>query len=136
MSLTFGGTAYPIAPDDFNVGTVDAKGKMCLGAVFAVDSATSSSGSSSSSSPSWIIGDSFLKNVYTVFRLTPTPAAVGFATPASGYQSLLRSAGEASGALSGTSTTTTNARSDGIRTSPPLVAWLSIVGFLAAVFVL
>ncbi|KAG0145715.1 hypothetical protein CROQUDRAFT_658385 [Cronartium quercuum f. sp. fusiforme G11] len=112
LSLTFGGISYSIAPDDFNVGTVDESGKMCLGAIFAVESATSSS-TTTSLTPAWIVGDSFLKNVYTVFRASPSPAAVGFATPANDYQSLLRSAGLASGAQTGTDTTTTNARKKG-----------------------
>jgi cathepsin D len=38
-----------------------------------------------SNGPGWIIGDTFLKNVYTVFRANP--ASVGFAALATGVQS-------------------------------------------------
>ena len=37
--------------------------------------------------PSWIIGDTFLKNVYSVFRFSDPPA-VGFASKGSGGTSL------------------------------------------------
>ncbi|OAV99883.1 hypothetical protein PTTG_01476 [Puccinia triticina 1-1 BBBD Race 1] len=112
LTLTFGGKPYPIAPDDFNVGAVDSDGKMCLGSIFAVESSSSSSTTKSSSSPAWIIGDSFLKNVYTVFRAAGDGGpAVGFATPANGYQDLLRSAGTANGGgVTSNGGTTTNAR--------------------------
>ncbi|EFP78010.2 uncharacterized protein PGTG_03966, partial [Puccinia graminis f. sp. tritici CRL 75-36-700-3] len=112
LTLTFGGKQYSIAPDDFNVGAVDSDGKMCLGSIFAVESSSSSSTTKSSSSPAWIIGDSFLKNVYTVFRAAGDGGpAVGFATPANGYQELLRSAGTANGAgVTSNGGTTTNAR--------------------------
>ncbi|KAA1131915.1 hypothetical protein PGTUg99_033627 [Puccinia graminis f. sp. tritici] len=112
LTLTFGGKPYSIAPDDFNVGAVDSDGKMCLGSIFAVESSSSSSTTKSSSSPAWIIGDSFLKNVYTVFRDAGDGGpAVGFATPANGYQELLRSAGTANGAgVTSNGGTTTNAR--------------------------
>ncbi|KNZ56645.1 uncharacterized protein VP01_2356g1 [Puccinia sorghi] len=123
MALTFGGKAYPIAADDFNVGAVDSDGKMCLGSIFAVESSsTNTSGSKSSNSPAWIIGDSFLKNVYTVFRASGDGgAAVGFAVPAPGYQSLLRSVGTANGGgVTTNGGTTTNARHSSANPLPSL----------------
>lgn len=118
FTLTFGGQAYTIAPDDFNVGAIDVSGTMCLGSVFAVDS--NSSTSKSSTSPAWIIGDSFLKNVYTVFRSSGSNSAVGFARPAQGYQELLRSVGTATGGgVTSNGGVTTNARnSSGQRIIP------------------
>ncbi|KAH9447918.1 hypothetical protein MJO29_011240 [Puccinia striiformis f. sp. tritici] len=112
LSLTFGGKQYPIAPDDFNVGAVDSDGKMCLGSIFAVESSTSSTSAKPSTSPAWIIGDSFLKNVYTVFRASGDGGpAVGFAMPATGYQDLLRSVGTANGSgVTSNGGTITNAR--------------------------
>lgn len=124
VSLMFGGQAYPIASDDFNVGAVDTDGKMCLGALFGVDGASSAIGigGSSTSTPNWIIGDSFLKNVYTVFRrkssngttsATVTTSAVGFASPANDYQILLRSAGTAEGNPTQPISVSTSARKRG-----------------------
>ncbi|POW07854.1 hypothetical protein PSTT_07968 [Puccinia striiformis] len=129
LSLTFGGKQYPIAPDDFNVGAVDSDGKMCLGSIFAVESSTSSTSAKPSTSPAWIIGDSFLKNVYTVFRASGDGGpAVGFAMPATGYQDLLRSVGTANGSgVTSNGGTITNARH-----SP--AAPRSIPSFISLVF--
>jgi cathepsin D len=43
--------------------------KQCLGAFFELETGTSA--------PSWIVGDTFLKNVYSVFRYDPP--SIGFA---------------------------------------------------------
>ncbi|KAL1762707.1 aspartic peptidase domain-containing protein [Schizophyllum commune] len=66
-ALTFGGQDWSISPDDFIAGQISRT--ECLGAFFDLDTG--------SSAPSWIVGDSFLKNVYSVFRYNP--ASVGFA---------------------------------------------------------
>jgi len=72
VSLTFGsGTAWPISSQDFQLSRIEAG--YCLGAFFEVDLG--------GNSPTWIIGDTFLKNVYSVFRYNPP--SVGFATLAS-----------------------------------------------------
>lgn len=49
----------------------------CVGSIFVY--------SGSSSGPGWIVGDTFLKNVYSVFRANPP--SVGFAALAAGVQS-------------------------------------------------
>lgn len=69
-SITFGGVEYSISSDDFNAGPSEFSSSYCIGAFFVFASATAEA--------SWIIGDSFLKNVYTSFRFSPDPA-VGFA---------------------------------------------------------
>ncbi|KAI0032718.1 aspartic peptidase domain-containing protein, partial [Vararia minispora EC-137] len=71
-SLSFGGKSWPINPADMNHGEILGSGQ-CLGALFDVTQGASTD----NSTPSWIVGDTFLKNVYTVFRTNP--AAVGFA---------------------------------------------------------
>ena len=85
MTLSFGGQTWAIAPDDFKY--TEASNGQCLGAIFQYS--TSSGGSSGDSinntGPQWIIGDTFLKNVYTVFRANP--ASVGFAALAPNAQS-------------------------------------------------
>ncbi|THG96621.1 hypothetical protein EW026_g5243 [Hermanssonia centrifuga] len=71
VSLTFGTSnqSWPISPADFRL--VAISDDTCVGALFTLQS------SGSGSTPSWIIGDTFLKNVYSVFRASP--ASVGFA---------------------------------------------------------
>ncbi|KAG1725280.1 aspartic peptidase domain-containing protein [Suillus paluster] len=85
VTMSFGGTNWAINSLDMNIGSVPASAltsttqtQMCAGGIF--DIGTSIGGGSSS--PTWIIGDTFLKNVYSVFRANPP--AVGFAQLASG----------------------------------------------------
>ncbi|KAI0313250.1 aspartic peptidase domain-containing protein, partial [Amylostereum chailletii] len=69
ISLSFGtGPAWAINPDDFIFNQVSAT--QCQGAFFV--QSTGGGGT-----PPWIIGDTFLKNVYAVFRASPP--SVGFA---------------------------------------------------------
>lgn len=78
VSLTFGGQSWAISPVDFNLGRVDSNGN-CLGGIFSLEAQSSSSSRGSGpASPEWIVGDTFLKNVYSVFRYQD-PRAVGFA---------------------------------------------------------
>lgn len=75
VAFTFGGQQYSVATDQFNAGAVDSTGQYCLGAVFALETG-------SSSSISFIIGDAFLTGVYNAYRFNPP--AVGFAQLGSG----------------------------------------------------
>jgi len=69
ISMTFGdGPAWSINPADFVLARVN--GGFCIGAFFELDL-------SGTNAPSWIVGDTFLKNVYSVFRYSPP--SVGFA---------------------------------------------------------
>ncbi|KAI9571567.1 aspartic peptidase domain-containing protein [Boletus coccyginus] len=80
ITLSFGGTIWPISSTDMNLGLYSGTGKnqMCVGGIFDIGS-TDGGGEGL---PAWIIGDVFLKNVYTVFQANPP--AVGFAQLASG----------------------------------------------------
>ena len=66
-----------------NLGTVSGftTNDMCAGGIFDIGSTVESN----PGGPSWIIGDTFLKNVYSVFQANPP--AVGFAQLASGLSS-------------------------------------------------
>lgn len=75
VAFTFGGQQYSVATDQFNAGAVDSTGQYCLGAIFALETG-------SSSSISFIIGDAFLTGVYNAYRFNPP--AVGFAQLGSG----------------------------------------------------
>lgn len=74
LSFTGGARSWPVSDDDFRLQQVDDT--FCAGALFDIDT-----GGAGSATPSWIVGDTFLKNVYSVFRASP--ASVGFATLAS-----------------------------------------------------
>ena len=83
VALSFGGQNWSISPDDFMLQKMS--NNLCLGAFFEIDSSQNNNG------VSWIIGDTFLKNVYTVFRANP--ASVGFAKLAANAQSVVTAAG-------------------------------------------
>ncbi|KAF8473674.1 Asp-domain-containing protein [Russula ochroleuca] len=72
-SIVFGGTAFKISPDIFNRGPVMPGSDSCIGgfAAFPVQAGDPAPGF-------WIIGDVFLKNVYTEFDYGNV--RVGFAT--------------------------------------------------------
>ncbi|KAF7308806.1 Aspartic peptidase A1 [Mycena kentingensis (nom. inval.)] len=67
VTISYGGQAWSISPADFELQQV-SRGT-CVGSFFTL--------STGASAPSWIIGDTFLKNVYSVFRYEP--ASIGFA---------------------------------------------------------
>jgi len=78
VSLAFGGINYQISAQDFIVDQI-ATG-YCLAAFFVLELNSGSSplpGGGNSNNPTWVVGDSFLKNVYSVFRAEPP--SVGFA---------------------------------------------------------
>ncbi|BGP12405.1 hypothetical protein JCM10213_001990 [Rhodosporidiobolus nylandii] len=76
VNFTFGGVEYSIDPNQFNAGAVDSRGTQCLGAIFALETG-------STSTIDTIIGDAFLTGVYNAYRFSDPPA-VGFATLGSG----------------------------------------------------
>ncbi|KAG6374669.1 aspartic peptidase domain-containing protein [Boletus reticuloceps] len=70
VTFSFGGQSWTMSPADFMYTSISTT--ECIGAFFDIGSTAGSS-----TTPSWIIGDAFLKNVYSVFRYSP--ASVGFA---------------------------------------------------------
>ncbi|GAA6022620.1 hypothetical protein JCM11491_000703 [Sporobolomyces phaffii] len=99
VSLTFGGVAYNMSSSDFNLGPfgVDAttNRSTCLGAFFDLSFG-------SSSRVSWVIGASFLKNVYSVYRASPP--SVGFATLSNSTRHGASASSSAAGTGTGTAT--------------------------------
>ncbi|KAI0250116.1 aspartic peptidase domain-containing protein [Lactifluus subvellereus] len=73
ISISFGGPSWPINVADMNLGPVS--NAQCLGAIFDVTVVAKIK--PQPGLPVWIVGDTFLKNVYTIFRADPP--AVGFA---------------------------------------------------------
>lgn len=72
ISITFGGREFSINSQDFNAGALDTSGRYCLGAIFATDLGQGA--------PEWIVGDSFLKNVFSVYDYNNGNPRVGFAS--------------------------------------------------------
>ncbi|KAG6336636.1 hypothetical protein ID866_2443 [Astraeus odoratus] len=100
VSMSFGGTDWPISTDDMNlgvVGTTSSGTQMCVGGIFDIGSTVGSA----SSVPTWIVGDTFLKNVYSVYRANPP--SVGFAALASGLSNNPSGTGVNSATVTGTS---------------------------------
>ncbi|KAJ7504433.1 aspartic peptidase A1 [Mycena galericulata] len=67
VTLSFGGSSWAISPADFELQDIGQG--TCLGSFFVL--------TTGNSAPAWIVGDTFLKNVYSVFRYNPP--SVGFA---------------------------------------------------------
>ena len=70
MTLVFNQRPWVLTNDTLNLGSLSSDSSRCVGAVFVADHL-------SSSSPAWVMGDSFLKTVYSVFSYNPP--LVGFA---------------------------------------------------------
>ncbi|KAJ7162217.1 aspartyl protease [Mycena filopes] len=76
ISIAFGGKLWPIDPSDMNLGPGQGTARsQCLGGIF--DLTLGSSIEANSGNPTWVVGDTFLKNVYSVYR--QNPPSVGFA---------------------------------------------------------
>ncbi|KAI0633532.1 aspartic peptidase domain-containing protein [Trametes polyzona] len=90
VGFAFGGKTWPISTADMNLGRITAT--MCVGGIF--DLTLGSDVSGGGGNPTWVVGDTFLKNVYSVFRADP---------PAVGFAELSDAAGGSSGQLSSVS---------------------------------
>jgi cathepsin D len=65
--MNYGGKDWPISEADFMFG--QASPSVCVGAIFEIPI--------SGNVIQWIVGDTFLKNVYSVYRFSPP--SIGFA---------------------------------------------------------
>ncbi|KAF9527359.1 aspartic peptidase domain-containing protein [Crepidotus variabilis] len=101
VTMAFGGKAWPINTADMNLGPETSGSSQCVGGIFDLSMGTDIP--ASSSNPTWVVGDTFLKNVYSVFRASPP--SVGFAQLSSA------AGGSGSGATSGSSTATSVSQS-------------------------
>jgi len=70
--MSFGGKFWPINSKDMNLGQINPSSPLCVGGLLEFIPALNGT-----SGPDWIVGGTFLKNVYSVFR--SSPAAIGFA---------------------------------------------------------
>ncbi|KAK7043133.1 hypothetical protein VNI00_008487 [Paramarasmius palmivorus] len=76
VGMSYGGKTWPIDPRDMNLGRISAGSRQCLGGIF--DLSRGSNIVSGGGNPNWVVGATFLKNVYSVFRASSTPQ-IGFA---------------------------------------------------------
>lgn len=79
VAMSFGGKTWPISSLDMNLGAIPEASDQCLGGIFDL---SQGSNAGSGNGPSWVVGDTFLKNVYSVFRASPP--SVGFAQLSNG----------------------------------------------------
>ncbi|KAF8997425.1 hypothetical protein BDQ17DRAFT_1174061, partial [Cyathus striatus] len=75
VTLSLGGKSWPINIVDMNLDPISTGSSQCIGGIFDVSQGTNIQ--SGQGIPGWIVGDTFLKNVYSVFRANP--ASIGFA---------------------------------------------------------
>ena len=69
IKFNFGGHDYEIDRENINLGRMSSGSDMCVGAIFAQQTGPHM--------PGWIVGDSFLKTVFSAFRYEPQ--SIGFA---------------------------------------------------------
>jgi cathepsin D len=120
VSMSFGGKVWPINPEDMNLGPGNG-GTMCLGGIF--DLTLGSNIQANSENPTWVVGDTFLKNVYSVFK--QKPLSIGFA-----QLSDLAGGSGTPGAGSGTTTTSSNGATATGNGSPLLGLALALTALL------
>jgi len=104
VTMAFGGKSWPINSDDMNLGRVSTTSDICAGGIFDLNAGSSIG--EGGGNPNWVVGDTFLKNVYSVFR--SDPAAIGFAE-------LSDTAGGSSGSPSNASGTPTSSSTSSSR---------------------
>jgi len=116
ITFAFGGSAYTIDSQDMNLGSIDRGGNLCAGAIFDLTLGANVG----SSSPSWVVGDTFLKNVYSVFR--QDPLSVGFAQLGSGGTSTSSGSSNKTASIAGEPGVPTGASSPSAGSTPPLTS--------------
>jgi len=118
VEFNFGGQTWPMSSADFEYTRISSS--QCIGALFEADSG-------GSGRPDWVVGDAFLKNVYSVFRFNPP--AVGFAELSS--TATLKNGIDAAPPSATIGSVSASATAGSIRTS----GIASSLGLLSAVFV-
>jgi len=111
-SMAFGGKFWPISSQDINIGQDSEGSTQCTGAIFDLSQGVPIP--PGAGNPPWVVGDTFLKNVYTVFRASP--GSVGFA--------------QLSAAAGGSGTPTTGPSASGTATASSGTHMTTIIAFL------
>jgi len=135
VTMSFGGKAWPINPRDMIFGRLSSTSPLCLGSVFDVTGGTNIE--AGSGAPNWIVGATFLKNVYSVFRASP--ASIGFgelSNAAGGSSGAPDSSNSGSNSNDNSGTTGQGGTRSGAvpLTMSKLAMPVSIMGMIAALF--
>ncbi|KAG7098251.1 hypothetical protein E1B28_000213 [Marasmius oreades] len=77
VGMSYGGKSWSINPKDMNIGRLSVGSSSCVGGIFDLSRGTNIA-SGGEGTPGWVVGATFLKNVYSVFRAT-NPPQIGFA---------------------------------------------------------
>ena len=123
VTLQYGGLAYSISNADMNLGSFTSDSSMCTGAFFEMNL-------SSASPIDWIVGASFLKNVYSIFRYNPL--AIGFAQLSNSAQTVSNGTTVANTTTNNGGTSGTGSGSGGSQSSGALST--AYIGLGAVVF--
>jgi len=124
VTMSFGGTAWSINPQDMIVSRLPQSNN-CVGGFF--DLSAGSNIPPGNGNPSWVIGDTFFKNVYSVFR--SNPASVGFAQ-------LSALAGGTGGSATGTAPSSTGTGTSLSYSAPSIIGGSArLVTLLASIIV-
>lgn len=125
VALIFNGVSYSISNGDFNLGYFTSNTQYCTGAFYGQDLG-------SNSPISWIVGATFLKNVYSVYAYNPP--AVGFAA-LSGSSSSVTSAtaSQVTGGGGAQQTGSTSGSTSGALVHGASITALGLVGLTAFV---
>ncbi|KAG2365371.1 aspartic peptidase domain-containing protein [Suillus spraguei] len=128
VTISFGGSAWTIDPADMNIGSVSSSvsgttSEMCAGGIFDIGTSIGSG----SDVPTWVVGDTFLKNVYSVFRADP--AAVGFAQLSGGASTTTTGSSTSSSTATSSSNPLVGAASTNMNIAIPLTLLASVAAF-------
>ena len=81
LKMTFGGKEFTLDNENLNLGRLSSRSNMCISSLFDAPQ------SQNSAMPAWILGDTFLRTVFSVYSWNPE--RVGFASLPSGGASTL-----------------------------------------------
>ena len=131
VAVSFGGQTWSITPADFLMAQISVD--QCVGSIFVL--------TGSSFGPGWVFGDTFLKNVYSVFRANPP--SIGFATLAAGVENTVTAngvptptIGSVSASVTGSSGLGHNGQNAALPTRTPHLASLFFVAMSPFLFYL
>jgi cathepsin D len=126
VTISFGGKVWPISTADMNVGRATLSSTVCVGGIFDLNGGSTIE--AGNGNPSWVVGGTFLKNVYSVFR--SDPPSIGFAELSDATGGSSGTPGSGTGTGAGPSVTGSSGDSAMIPTPPPLILLTLVASIL------